>query len=68
VVLGGYYGVTGGGTSGPAGVGTSGPAGAGTVGAVGVGTVGVGACPLLTNHQVTRAKTKRTTTTIIIFL
>jgi hypothetical protein len=65
-----FYGVAGGGggTSGPAGVGTSGPAGAGTVGTVGVGTVEVGARPLLTNHQVTRAKTKRTTTTIIIFL
>jgi hypothetical protein len=65
VVLGGYYGVGAaeGGTSGPAGVGT---VGAGTVGAVGAGSVG--ACPLLTNHQVTSAKTKRTTTTIIIFL
>jgi hypothetical protein len=57
VVLGGYYGVVV-------------PEGGGTVGG---GTVGpcpgeVGVCPLLINHQVTRAKTKRTTTTIIIFL
>jgi hypothetical protein len=55
VVLGYGVGVAGGGTTGP-----------GAVGAVGAGAVGV--CPLLTNHQVTRAKTKRTTTTIIIFL
>jgi hypothetical protein len=60
VVLGYGVGVAGGGTSGPAGVG---PVGAGIDGAV-----GTGACPLLTNHQVTRAKTKRTTTTITIFL
>jgi hypothetical protein len=61
-------GVTDGGTSGPAEDGTSEPAGAGTVGTVGAGAVGTRTRPLLTNHQVTRAKTKRTTTIIIIFL